>query len=91
MPDGTNSRTDIAGALAKGEGSTFFFDFGNSGTPNKTYALLTFGSTTFTENLFRYRNLGSGTNTAMQGVFAITGNALTFRTFIPTATVLMVK
>jgi autotransporter-associated beta strand protein len=91
LPDGSNSRTEIAGAFTRGEGGAFFFDFSNSGAANKTYTLLTFGSTTFSEALFRCRNLGPGTRSVMHGAFAITGNALTLRTFIPTATLLMVK
>ena len=91
MPDGGASRAVVSGALNRGDGSAFFFDFGGSGAPNKTYTLLTFGSTTLSEPLFRYRNLGSGTNSVLHGVFALTGNTLTLRTFIPTATILMVR
>jgi len=91
MPDGTASRVAISGALTRGDGSAFFFDFGSSGVPNKTYTLLTFGSTAFSESLFRYRNLGNGTNSVLHGIFALTGNALTLRTFIPAATILMVR
>jgi autotransporter-associated beta strand protein len=91
LSDGSCSRTDIAGPLTRGAGETFFFDFGNSGAANRTYTLLTFGSTTFSESLFRCRNLGSGTRSVLHGTFTLTGNALTLRTFIPTATILMVK
>jgi len=91
MPDGGASRTAVSGPLSRGDGNTFFFDFGNSGVPNKTYTLMTFGSTTFSESLFRCRNLGSGTNSVLHGLFTLTGNALTLRTFIPTATVLTVR
>ena len=91
MPDGSASRAAVSGALNRGDGSAFFFDFGNSGIPNTTYTLLTFGSTAFSESLFRCRNLGAGTNSVLHGIFALTGNALTLRTFIPTATILTVR
>jgi autotransporter-associated beta strand protein len=91
LPDGSSGRAAISDALSRGAGSTFFFDFSNSGAPNRTYTLLTFGSTTFAETDFRCRNLGSIPSAAMRGAFTLTGNALTLRTFIPTATVLTVR
>ncbi len=90
-PDGGASRMAVAGICARGEGEAFYFDFGGSGAPDQTYTLLTFGSSTFTAQAFRCRNLGSGRNSVMHGVFAIDGNTLTLRTFLPAATVLMVK
>lgn len=91
MADGSASRTAVTGLLERAEGDAFFFDFGGSGVPNRTYTLLTFGSTSIPEAAFRYRNLGSGATARMQGVFALGGGALTLRTFIPTATVITVR
>ncbi len=91
-PEGGAGGAALTGTLICGEGNTFFFDFGGSGVPNRTYTLLTFGSTTFADaSPFRYRALGSGVNSGMQGRFVLGTAALTLRTFIQNATVLLVR
>ncbi len=91
MADGQASQTGISGALEQAGGDRFYFDFGHSGVPGRTYTLMTFGSTTFAASALRYRNLGSEGAAKLQGVFSIAGNTLTLRTFIPVATLLTVK
>lgn len=90
-PDGSNPRIQIAGLLTRGEGSAFVFDFGGSGAPHRTYTLLTFSATTFSASDFRCRNLGSGRYASLCGEFLLGSDALTLRTYFPSATVLMVR
>ena len=89
--DGSASLISVAGMLERGDGDTYWFDFGKSGSPGRTYTLMSFGDTTFSESSFRCRNLGTGFGSRLQGVFELGGNALKLRTFIPTATLFTVR
>lgn len=91
MADGRAGRLAVAGALTRGDGDAYVFDFGKSGAPGRTYTLMTFGGTTFSEDVFRYRNLGTGFGSRLQGVFELDGGALNLRTFIPAATLFTVR
>jgi autotransporter-associated beta strand protein len=65
----------ISGALTKGTGSGFTFDFLGGGFQGATYTLLTFGSSTgFSAADFAFTNLGAG----LTGTFAVQSNAVTF-------------
>lgn len=69
----TSDRLAITGALTKGGGPTFLFDFLGTGD-EADYTLATFASTTFTAANFSYVNLAPG----LVGTFSIVGNALHF-------------
>ena len=78
---GTGNASDrlalTGGALTKGTGTGFVFDFLNTGTAGNTYTLITSTVTsTFLANAseFTYSNLGSG----LSGAFAFDGNNLQF-------------
>jgi autotransporter-associated beta strand protein len=79
----------LSGAMTKGTGSIFEWDFGNTGVLNSTYTLVTaaggFGSggSLFSASNFTYKtgSLASG----LTGSFSISGNNLTF-TVVPEPT-----
>jgi len=80
---GTSGTTDqllITGAgsdLLKGTGSTWRFDFQNTGVVNNTYVLVDWaGTTTFSSTDFSYTGLASG----LTGTFAFNGSQLEFTT-----------
>jgi autotransporter-associated beta strand protein len=89
--DGGLCGAAVAGALERGTGSAFYFDFGGSGLPGRTFALLTFGSTTFAAADFRCRNLGAGPNAGLRGRFLLEGDTLYMQAYVPVATVLTVR
>ncbi len=65
----------ITGALTKGSGSNFEFDFGGTGQAGTTYTLATFASTTFSASDFSYTNIGTG----LTGTFSVVnGGTLQF-------------
>lgn len=76
---GLNDSLHLAGAgsqLLKGSGSSFLFDFSNTGVSG-TFSLITWtGSTQFQSSDFSYTNLASG----LTGNFSITGTHLEFTT-----------
>lgn len=77
--DNTSDRFALTGAFTMGAGSTFIFDFQNTGFYDNvtatTYTLVTFDSTTFTDaNSFDYVNLGGG----LVGDFVLNSNNLQF-------------
>ena len=76
----------IAGAFTKGTGTTFKFDFQNSGKVGATYILATFASTNFSAADFSAINLPAGTFPA----FSIVAGELRLRVDSPpAATVLL--
>ena len=89
--DGSVSRLQIVRELTRGEGTNFVFDFSGSGAPNRTYTLLTFASSSFAVNDFRYRNLGTNRYTHLCGEFQLTSQALTLRTYFPSATLMLIR
>lgn len=89
--DGSAGRIALSGAFSRGAGSAFLFDFAGTGVRDKTYTLVTFSNTTFQASDFRCRNLGSSPGPTLQGVFAIQSNALTLRTLVQSATVLLLR
>ncbi len=90
-PDGGCGTFAVAGAFTRGSGDAFTFDFGGSGSPNRTYALLTFGSTDFTADAFRARRLGPDPAARLQGTFSIDGDTLLLKTFYNAATLLLLN
>jgi fibronectin-binding autotransporter adhesin len=64
----------LTGALSKGTGSSFLFDFNGSGRNGGIYTLVQFGSTNFSASDFSYQNLTQG----LSGSFAINEGSLTF-------------
>lgn len=70
---GSSDQLVLAGAFAKGSGSSFIFDFQDAGVAaSATYTLVSFGSTDFTS--------GDFVATGVLGSFAIVGNELQFTT-----------
>lgn len=90
-PDGGCSPLAVAGSFTRGTGDDFTFDFSGSGAPGHTYALLTFGSTDFTSDAFRARNLGANPAAGLQGAFRIEGNTLLVTTGFNPAMRLLLK
>ena len=62
--------------LDKGSGTTFAFDFLNSGGSGFTYTLINFGLTDFSVGDFSYANLASG----LTGNFTLNSGNLQFTT-----------
>lgn len=89
--DGSASRLQIARTFTRGEGTNFVFDFSGSGTPNRTYTLLTFASSDSAVQDFRYRNLGTNRYANLCGEFQLAAQTLTLRTFFPSATIMMIR
>jgi len=89
--DGNLCGAEVAGNLSRGRGAAFVFDFGGSGEPGRTYALLAFGTTDFTASDFNCRNLGVSAKPGLQGRFFIAGDTLYLKTSYPSATVLVVR
>lgn len=89
--DGGLCGADVSGALTRGAGDAFCFDFGGGGAAGGTYALLTFGSTDFTASAFRCRNLGTGALSGLRGRFLLEGDTLYLQTTFPAATLLTVR
>ncbi|MGB6223243.1 beta strand repeat-containing protein [Haloferula sp.] len=74
----------LSGAMTKGTGTIFEWDFGNTGVFNNTYTLVAAGSNGLLDWIasdFTYKNLTPG----LTGNFTITGNNLDF-TVIPEPT-----
>lgn len=84
----SSDRLALTGAFIKGTGSTFNFDFNNTGVASSTYTLATFGSlaggfTAGDVSNFTYTGLAAG---AASGTFGLTGTTLTFTTVPEPAT-----
>jgi hypothetical protein len=81
--DATSDQLLLSGAMTKGTGSIFDWDFGSTGVLGSTYTLVTatggFGSgaAEFFASNFTYSNLSSG----LTGTFSISGSNLQFTTF----------
>ncbi len=79
----TSDFLSLSGAVTKGSGSFFTFDFGNTGdiATARTYTLMTAagGFGTFAAGDFSY----TGLNTGATGSFNINGNNLEFITVVP--------
>lgn len=78
--DATSDQLVLSGAMSKGTGSIFDWDFGNTGAFDTTYTLVTAVSGFGTFNAltdFSYSNLASG----VTGSFSISGSNLQFTTF----------
>ena len=77
-----SDKLELSGAMTKGTGSIFEWDFGNTGVLNSTYTLVTalggfgIGATLFDPGDFTPKNLASG----VTGSFSISGNNLQFTT-----------
>lgn len=73
--DGSSDKLAITGALTKGTGTGFAFDFQNTGTAGKIYTVATAGSISgFGASDFSYTDLASG----LAGIFSLSGNNLLF-------------
>jgi fibronectin-binding autotransporter adhesin len=71
--DNTSDKLTLSGALTKGTGSTFLFDFQNGGAASGSYTLLSFASQNgFSAGDFSYTNLAPG----LSGTFNLQSNAL---------------
>jgi autotransporter-associated beta strand protein len=81
--DNSSDRLALTGALAKGAGSTFRFDFQGTGRPG-VYTLATFGSTTFVTGDFSLTNLGVG----LSATFSVSAGQLLLTVSATTSTLL---
>jgi autotransporter-associated beta strand protein len=76
--DNTSDSLSLSGTFSKGTGTSFVFDFQNSGFSNgvspTVYTLASFASTTFSQGNFSFVNLGPG----LAGNFILTSNVLQF-------------
>lgn len=84
----SSDRIALTGAFTKGTGSSFTFNFNNTGVANSTYTLATFNSlaggfAAGDVSNFNYTGLSGG---VASGTFGLTGTALTFTTVPEPAT-----
>jgi hypothetical protein len=74
--DNASDRITLSGAFSQGSGSSYLFNFGDTGMSGGLYTLFQFDSTTFTDaSDFSYIGLADG----LQGDFILSGNSLQFQ------------
>ncbi|MBC2602927.1 PEP-CTERM sorting domain-containing protein [Puniceicoccus vermicola] len=72
--DDTSNTITLSGAFTKELGSSYIFDFQDTGKENTTYTLVTFASTDFAASDFTYTGSSAG------GSFSVNGNSVQFTT-----------
>ncbi|MBK8038247.1 MAG: autotransporter-associated beta strand repeat-containing protein [Verrucomicrobiaceae bacterium] len=82
LSNSSNSSDQLAlsGALTKGTGSGFVFDFQDTGAASQIYTLATFASSSFAVGDFTATNLAPG----LRGFFTLNSDSLTFTTYAST-------